>query len=80
MRQWYERARGGLFGHAAKAGGDSLHGAGIGADETGRERAPFGVQSGRLAPRGAEAVGANEWAQGVCDTVRTDRDGGYPCL
>jgi hypothetical protein len=31
-------------------------------------------------PEGAESGGASELAQDVCDTVRTDRDGGYPCL
>jgi hypothetical protein len=32
-----------------------------------------------LAPKGEEAGGASELAQGACDTARRDRDGGYLC-
>jgi hypothetical protein len=48
-------------------------------DCTGVEQVRYPRFGRLLAPKGAEAVGASELEQGVCDTVRTDRDDGYLC-
>src|SRR5271170_1220828 len=48
-------------------------------DGTGAELGRYWAPGLLLAPERAETVGASEVPQGVCDTARTDRDGGCPC-
>jgi hypothetical protein len=79
VRQWYEWARGGLFGHAARAAGIPFTGWDAALDCGGVEQGRHPRFGRLLAPKGAEAVDASELEQGVCDTARTDRDDGYLC-
>jgi hypothetical protein len=67
VRQWYEGTQGGLFGHAVPSD-----------EASGKDQTAIGRSPSPLASKEAEdsSTGA---AQGVCGTVRTDRDGGYPC-